>query len=470
MKSIRVLLPVCLVWLAACSSDSKPGSQRDLCGDVKPAISPIINGVDAPEVVTLSPAEIKSIGFMQVGYGGCTGTLVAPDVVLAAAHCIEHVGSGPVNFFVGDNYATPERTIRAREWHYHPSYRGSSGGYGSPEYDISVIILEEDATAYGIEPIHVNFEHYVLAGQTVQAVGFGITNPSGGWNTRRWWTTVPVVGEMSLWYTIDGMGVTGVCQGDSGGPMLYDIPGRGVHVMGVVSSGEAGCVGASYYPRTDAPTITDWLLEYIPLGPCGWEDLVGRCDGETAIWCEDDTIWTHDCAEFEWICGEDADGNHRCVEPPPPCGDETWAGRCDGETAIWCEGEDIMYHPCADFGWFCGINGEGLHRCVPDSCRGESARGRCDGETAIWCEDGTVLYHDCTEFAYVCGLDGEGNYRCIPPGASECDMLGHAGECVERDGHEIARWCDHGVIRERDCTICEQSCVWTGDALGYYCI
>ena len=465
-----LLLGASMSLLASCA-DSGSKAQVDVCGDVKPAIMPIINGVTYPEVVTLTPGQMKSIGFLSLDFaGGCSGTLVAPTVVLAAAHCVENLSPGSdVRFVVGENYMSPENSFRAREWHYHPSYPGSSGGYGVPNYDLSVIILETDATAYGLEPIPVNLERYNLAGQTIQAVGYGVTMPSGGWNSRRYWTTLPVVADQVLWYTVDGRGTTGVCSGDSGGPMLYDIPGQGVRVMGVVSSGEEGCVDLSYYPRTDS--AVDWLLGYVDLGPCGWETLEGRCDGQTAVWCEADTVLTHDCASFGYVCGLDGSGYYRCVPPPPPCGDETWAGRCDGETAVWCEADEVLYHDCASFGWYCGITPEGLHRCVNDPCRGETLRGRCEGTTAIWCEAGGILYHACADFGYVCGTDGSGNYRCIPPGASECDILGHAGQCVTAlDGHVHARWCDAGMVRDRDCTACGQSCGWTGDALGYYCI
>jgi hypothetical protein len=240
--------------------------------------------------------------------------------------------------------------------------------------------------------------------------------------------------------------------------------------MGVVSSGEAGCTGQTFYPRTDA--LLDFLLDYYDIGPCGFETWEGRCDGNTAVWCEADTVNYHDCAGFGWVCGLDDAGLSRCVPPPPPCGDETWEGRCDGETAIWCESDEVLYHDCASFGWYCGTDEAGLHRCVPSPCRGETFTGRCDGETAIWCESDEVLYHDCASFGWVCGSDPAGNYRCIDPAsATECDLLGRAGECVTTDdGHEHARWCSDGAIRDRDCTLCEQSCGWAGEMLGYYCL
>lgn len=467
----KLVVVLAFIVPTACQkSKSASEDETDVCGDVKSLQEEIYYGVDHPEVVTLTEGQMKSIGAVNLAFSGvCSATLVSPYVVLTAAHCVEHLSPGEtVGFLVGESYMPPEMSLSSHEWHMHPDYAGSSGGYGSPPYDIAVIILDEDATTRGLEPIPVNLEHYLLAGQTIQAVGYGTTE-SGGWNSTRWWTTMPVTMEQALYYITDGEGVTGICQGDSGGPMLYDIPDRGVHVMGVVSSGEEGCLGKTFYPRTDA--YVDWLDDYLPVGPCGMETLEGRCDGDMAIWCEEDTVWTHDCTEFGWICGDDGTGLMRCIEPPPPCGDETLQGRCDGEVAIWCDADEIYYHDCGSFGWYCGTNSEGLTRCVDSPCRGESLTGRCEGDTAIWCEDSVVLYHDCAEFDHVCAVNTEGLYRCIPPGTvDECTALGHAGECVDVDGHQHARWCDDGVIRDRDCTVCEQTCGWTGDALGYYCI
>jgi V8-like Glu-specific endopeptidase len=400
----------------------------------------------------------------------CSATLVASRVVLTAAHCVENLGAGSsIDFLVGENYMPPELRLSSSEWHIHPDYAGSSGGYGSPPYDIAVIILDEDATAHGLEPIPVNLEHTMLAGNDIQAVGYGTTD-EGGWNTQRWWTTMPVISETALLYTTDGQDVTGICQGDSGGPMLYDMPGEGVHVMGVVSSGEEGCVGLTFYPRTDS--VEDFLDDLLPIGACGYETLEGRCEGDTAIWCEDDAVMSEDCAAAGKVCGDDGTGLMRCVDPPPPCGDETWEGRCDGEVAIWCEDDEVFYHDCASFGWLCGINPDGLHRCVDGPCRGETWEGRCDGDTAIWCEDETILTHACADFGFECGPDGEGLNRCVEPGSvDECTRLGHEGECVVlEDGHDHARWCDDGVIRDRDCTVCEQTCGWASDVLGYYCL
>lgn len=467
------MLRIVTFWLISalllCGCDSGTSLTVDQCGDIKPAVQHIRNGVEGPTVVSLTDGQMKSIGALNIDMSGsCTATLVAPQVVLTAAHCVEHATSY-VGFIVGTDYRSPERTFRAASWHMHPMFAGTSGGFGQPQYDIAVVLLEEDATAYGLEPVQVNMSTFSLVGQTVQLVGYGMTSPGDYYNSTRWWTTMPVSQQTALVYTADGEGVTGICQGDSGGPMLFDVPGQGVSVMGVVSGGDSyDCMGHTYYPRTDG--YVDFLDDYISMGPCGWETSVGRCDGDTAVWCEADEVLYHDCASFGWVCGMNDEGLNRCVEPPPPCLDETLAGRCEGDVAVWCEDDEILYHDCASFGWYCGRDELGHYRCVDDPCRGEDLTGRCLGQTATWCEDGTVLYHACWEFGWECGPNEAGQYRCVEPGTvTECDRLGHLGECVDRDGSSIARWCSDGIIRERNCTICDQTCTWTGDAQGFYC-
>ena len=86
---------------------------------------------------------------------------------------------------------------------------------------------------------------------------------------------------------------------------------------------------------------------------------------------------------------------------------------------------------------------------------------------AVWCQDDEVVSSSCPDLGLVCGLDGEGNYRCVSPGPCEAEGLDYAGTCTA-DGH--ARWCEDGVIKDRDCVLCDQTCGWVSDAVGYYCI
>jgi hypothetical protein len=117
----------------------------------------------------------------------------------------------------------------------------------------------------------------------------------------------------------------------------------------------------------------------------------------------------------------------------------------------------------------CQLNDEGLNRCVvTDPCRGETWEGRCtDADHARWCDEGSILDHPCPDFGYHCGMNSDGLTRCLPPGPCETAGLDWYGECT-LDGH--ARWCEDGVIMDRDCWLCDQDCADTGPALGFYCV
>ncbi len=449
--------------LAGCNYRSQPiGARTDECGAVKEARRAIVNGVREhdPSVVDLTENQIKSIGALNLDLTGtCTATLVAPDVVLTAAHCVEGI-SGMPTFLVGESYLPPEASLRGEEVYIHPEYRGSVGGVANPPYDLAVIIVQGDTAALGLEPIPVNFEPTSMLEQTIQAVGYGTTDPAGSdWNTRRWWTTQVVHIEAPAVYTTNDGGLSGLCFGDSGGPMLWTVPGVGPTVMGVASAVDSDdCLGNSLYARTDI--AAEWLHGFLDPGPCGDETFEGRCNGNMAVWCEDEEIYYHDCADFGYECAADDAGLFRCR---PPCGDETLTGRCDGNVAVWCEDSEIYYHDCRSFGWICGLDSSERSRCIPpDPCRGITFDGICDGNVAVWCEGGELWYHYCDDFSATCGEGPYGLTRCL----DECDTLGFEGEC---DG-DTARWCEYGDILERDCAACDTTCEWTGEALGFYCL
>jgi hypothetical protein len=239
-----------------------------------------------------------------------------------------------------------------------------------------------------------------------------------GGNTRKWWTVLRVTRENPTIFTVTGEYANGTCQGDSGGPLLWNDPTLGVEVHGALSSGDSeDCLGNSFYPRTDHPDNAAFIRSYIPEDPCEGETMQGRCEGDTAIYCDGAAVVHEDCEEWE----------------------------------------------------ACQLNDEDLYRCVAtDPCRGETWEGRCleDG-SARWCEDGSIMGHDCTSFGHVCRENDEGLYRCVPPGPCDAEGLTWEGTCTE-DGH--VRWCEDGQVKDRDCWKCDQDCGWAGDALGNYCL
>ncbi len=303
--------------------DGGSPDEQPFCGDEKEPRSTgsfIVDGDPTfdPSVVTLSEGEVLAVGAMlqrdrRSGEWSnvCTGTLVTDTAVLTAAHCvIEMTGVVPasrVRFAVGRDAASPEATIDVREVRPNPAYR--PWGREQARADQALLLLARPASeaAPGIAPIRVNHDPLPpeFVGSLVQNVGYGSTTPEGGDdNTLRWWT-VEVVTELTEFdFTVYGGGVSAVCFGDSGGPALRMRPDGRPTVVGTVSWGDPSCVDYDHFARTDF----NWgfLDRYIddPPDPCGGLTWYGRCDGDTAVWCEDGETFERNCAACGQTCGD----------------------------------------------------------------------------------------------------------------------------------------------------------------------
>ncbi len=197
--------------------------------------------------------------------GSCTGTLIAPDVVLTAGHCAD---ANPTEVIADtiDYNGTGGKRATVKSITAYPNWESS--------YDVAVIVLNAPIT--GVTPRKVGtsctFEPF-RAAMNVQLVGFGSTDiQGGGANTKLREASAPVTdpactggngcvqaispgGEF-----IAGGNGKDSCFGDSGGPVYLDTP-RGTIVIGAVSRGldnaATPCGGGGIYVRTDA--VVAWI-------------------------------------------------------------------------------------------------------------------------------------------------------------------------------------------------------------------
>jgi endonuclease G len=198
--------------------------------------------------------------------GSCTGTLVAPDVVVTAGHCSEihpaQVIANTIDFTQGGDKIGVASTTAYPDWQH--------------SYDISVIVLDHAVT--GVTPRQLGtsctFDHFA-AQMDVHLVGFGLTAEDGtGDNTHLNEAMAPVIDPTCMGpygcekaiapggeFVAGGDG-TDSCFGDSGGPVYLDTP-RGVIAIGAVSRGvnasPTPCGGGGIYVRTDK--VIDWIEE-----------------------------------------------------------------------------------------------------------------------------------------------------------------------------------------------------------------
>ena len=193
---------------------------------------------------------------------GCTGTLIAANVVLTAGHC-KKLHS---RIFVGNDVDGTGREFRIARHVRHPQWTGGL------ENDLMLLILEKPVT--GVKPRALADGARIDAATDARVVGFGTTDLGGTFGFgRKLQTDVPVVSRAcngkvkskkdSAVYGchVNKEIVAGkpllnrdTCRGDSGGP-LYVAQGKQWLLAGVTSRGTAHgtnmCGDGGIYTRVD---------------------------------------------------------------------------------------------------------------------------------------------------------------------------------------------------------------------------
>lgn len=211
------------------------------------------------------------VGIYARNGGMCSGSLIAPNVVLTARHCIApttgtyvQCGQSPFgnNFSPGNVFVTTDTRFpfynQNGQWYRVSEIVTPDTGNDTCGYDVALLVLSENVPSHVTEPIEPRVDSPPEKGETYTAIGYGATCspqnqndscPQGPAGTRRRQDGLTVQctrGECKPAFQIkesEWQGEKDVCSGDSGGPAI-DSEGR---VIGVASRG--GAVGTScVYP------------------------------------------------------------------------------------------------------------------------------------------------------------------------------------------------------------------------------
>lgn len=262
--------------------------QSDIARGARPApaareLERIVGGEDVPPGAFL---HCVCIGTPQRWL--CTGALVAPQVVLTAAHCGGAIDRIAIGTQVKPGLSQDTRVVAVQRVALHPAYRA----YPHSENDLTVLILAAPAMAPAAALAR---EAEIVASGDVHLVGFGYNDPQkplGFGRKRQVQIELPPIirgGQYGDTTRLEGLlGFHGdyefvagrkalgrdSCNGDSGGPAYVKV-GNAFKLAGLTSRATreavANCGDGGIYVRPEP--FRPWIDEIVAasgLPPLNW--------------------------------------------------------------------------------------------------------------------------------------------------------------------------------------------------------
>jgi secreted trypsin-like serine protease len=271
--ALAALSALALAVLAPNAASAAPAAHASIIGGDVAAIA------EFPSLAFIAAQTDKDQGF------ACTGTVIAPRVVLTAAHCVEdlHFGgfTAAPDYKVATGRANPGQdetgeVLRVSGTHVFPAFDP-----GTTRADAALLVLASPTTAPPIPLAGATDSPLYAGGAPVLLAGWGLTSANARSAPDALHSTSNVVlnpaacqariprfyppysSALQMCTTDPPDKASGGCFGDSGGPAIaHRADGSPVQV-GIVSTGGPGCSTKLPNIFTRVDQVSTWAAEWI---------------------------------------------------------------------------------------------------------------------------------------------------------------------------------------------------------------